>query len=154
VTAEVQRQLETLPTAEVAAVAWRDHGETHTVADHEAALRLADELAIEHVEVHTTDLDLYRRRLRNYGSLFLGPETTVAYGDKTIGTNHILPTAGAARYTGGLWVGKFLKTLTYQHCTPAASRVIGEVCARQCRIENFEGHALTCDLRVNRYADA
>jgi len=154
VTAEVGRRLETLPTADIAGVAWRDHGELHTVADHEAALALADELAIEHVEVQTADPDLYRRRLRNYGSLFLGPETTVAYGDKTIGTNHILPTAGAARYTGGLWVGKFLKTLTYQQCTPAASRLIGEVCARQCRIENFEGHALTCDLRVSRYADA
>lgn len=154
VAAEVERQLTTLVTADVASVAWREHGEIHTVADHEAALALADQLAIEHVEVQTRDLELYRTRLRNYGSLFLGPETTVAYGDKTIGTNHILPTAGAARYTGGLWVGKFLKTLTYQRCTPAASRLIGEVCARQCRIENFEGHALTCDLRVSRYADA
>lgn len=152
--AEVDRQLETLPTADVAQVAWREHGEVHTVRDHEAALRLADALAIEHVEVQTADPELYRQRLRNYGSLFLGPETTVAYGDKTIGTNHILPTAGAARYTGGLWVGKFLKTLTYQRCTPEASRLIGEVCARQCRIENFEGHALTCDMRVERYGGA
>ena len=154
VVAEIQRQLETLPTADVAGVAWREHGQTFTVADDDEALQLADELAIEHVEIQTADPELYRRRLRNYGSLFLGAETTVAYGDKTIGTNHILPTAGAARYTGGLWVGKFLKTLTYQRCTPAASRLIGEVCARQCRIENFEGHALTCDLRVARYADA
>lgn len=154
VIAELQRQLRTLPTAEVAGVAWREHGQTFTVTDDDEALKLADELAIEHVEVQTADSELYRRRLRNYGSLFLGAETTVAYGDKTIGTNHILPTAGAARYTGGLWVGKFLKTLTYQRCTPAASRLIGEVCARQCRIENFEGHALTCDLRVARYADA
>ena len=154
VAAQVERQLKTLPTAEIASVAWSEHGEIHSVADHAGALALADELAIEHVEVQTNNLDIYRTGLRNYGSLFLGPETTVAYGDKTIGTNHILPTAGAARYTGGLWVGKFLKTLTYQHCTPEASRVIGEVCARQCRIENFEGHAVTCDLRVARYENA
>jgi sulfopropanediol 3-dehydrogenase len=154
VRAELERQLATLPTADIASVAWRDHGEIRVLADDEEALRVADELAAEHVEVHTADPGLYLERLRNYGSLFLGPETTVAYGDKTIGTNHILPTAGAARYTGGLWVGKFLKTVTYQSCTPAASRLIGEVCARQCRIEHFEGHARSCDLRVRRYADA
>jgi sulfopropanediol 3-dehydrogenase len=151
---EVERQLQTLPTADVASVAWRDHGRIINVADSAEALRVADELAAEHVEVQTEDPDLYLERLRNYGSLFLGPETTVAYGDKTIGTNHILPTAGAARYTGGLWVGKFLKTVTYQRCTPEASRRIGEVCARQCRIENFEGHARTCDIRVQRHAEA
>ncbi|MDQ6637977.1 MAG: histidinol dehydrogenase [Candidatus Dormibacteraeota bacterium] len=150
VTGEVERQLTDLPTADVASVAWRDRGEIRVVAGREEAAREADELAFEHVEVHTKDPRWYLHRLRNYGSLFLGPETTVAYGDKTIGTNHILPTAGAARYTGGLWVGKFLKTVTYQECSPAASRMIGEVCARQCRIENFEGHARTCDLRVNR----
>jgi sulfopropanediol 3-dehydrogenase len=152
--AEVERQLETLPTADVASVSWHEHGAIITVADPDDALRVADELAAEHVEVQTEDPDLYLERLRNYGSMFLGPETTVAYGDKTIGTNHILPTAGAARYTGGLWVGKFLKTVTYQRCTPEASRRIGEVCARQCRIENFEGHALTCDIRVRRYGGA
>jgi len=151
---EVERQLRTLSTADVASVAWHDHGAIITVADPDEALRVADEIAAEHVEVQTEDPDLYLERLRNYGSMFLGPETTVAYGDKTIGTNHILPTAGAARYTGGLWVGKFLKTVTYQRCTPDASRRIGEVCARQCRIENFEGHALTCDIRVRRYAEA
>ena len=150
VTGEVERQLTDLPTADVASVAWRDRGEIRVVASHEEAAREADQLAFEHVEVHTKDPRWYLQRMRNYGSLFLGPETTVAYGDKTIGTNHILPTAGAARYTGGLWVGKFLKTVTYQECSPAASRMIGEVCARQCRIENFEGHARTCDLRVNR----
>jgi sulfopropanediol 3-dehydrogenase len=148
---EIARQLTTLATADVASVAWRDQGEIITVADESEALRVADDLAAEHVEIQTADPGRYHTRLRNYGSLFLGPETTVAYGDKTIGTNHILPTAGAARFTGGLWVGKFLKTVTYQRCTPEASRRIGEVCARQCRIENFEGHAITCDLRVARY---
>ena len=89
--------------------------------------------------------------MRNYGALFLGEATTVAYGDKTIGTNHILPTGGAARYTGGLWVGKFLKTVTFQECDESASVTIGEICARQCRIENFEGHARSCDVRVEKY---
>ncbi len=148
---QVEEQLKVLSTADVASVAWRDHGKVITVGSHEEALTAAESLASEHVEVHTVDPDLYLERLTNYGSLFLGPETTVAYGDKTIGTNHILPTAGAARYTGGLWVGKYLKTVTYQRCTPEASRLIGEVCARQCRIEHFEGHAHTCDLRVARY---
>jgi sulfopropanediol 3-dehydrogenase len=152
VSEQIDEQMRVLPTADVASVSWRDHGAIITVASDEEALRAAEDLAAEHVEVQTADPDWYLERLRNYGSLFLGPETTVAYGDKTIGTNHILPTAGAARYTGGLWVGKFLKTVTYQRCTPDASRVIGEVCARQCRIENFEGHARTCDLRVARYA--
>jgi len=154
VNGEIDRQLRDLPTADIAAVAWRDHGTIEVVADDEAALRSAERAAAEHVEVHTAAPRFYLERLRNYGSLFLGPETTVAYGDKTIGTNHILPTAGAARYTGGLWVGKFLRTVTYQHCTPEASRLVGEICARQCRIEHFEGHARSCDLRVNRYADA
>ena len=92
--------------------------------------------------------------MRNYGALFLGEATTVAYGDKTIGTNHILPTRGAARYTGGLWVGKFLKTVTFQECDEEASVMIGEICARQCRIENFEGHARSCDVRVDKYRNA
>lgn len=149
---EIERQLADLPTADVARLAWRDHGEIRVVADLEGAARESDALAFEHVEVHTSDPRWFLERLRNYGSLFLGPETTVAYGDKTIGTNHILPTAGASRYTGGLWIGKFLKTVTYQRCTPAASRLIGEICARQCRVENFEGHARTCDLRVERFS--
>lgn len=149
---QISRQLEGLPTADIAAAAWRDHGQILVVADREEAARLADKLAYEHVEIHTERPRWFLDRLRNYGSLFLGSETTVAYGDKTIGTNHILPTAGAARYTGGLWVGKFLKTVTYQECTPDASVSIGEICARQCRLENFEGHARTCDLRVRRFA--
>ena len=110
--------------------------------------------AFEHVEIQTAEPRWYLERMRNYGALFLGEGTTVAYGDKTIGTNHILPTGGAARYTGGLWVGKFLKTVTYQECDEAASAMIGEICARQCRIENFEGHARSCDVRVAKYRDA
>lgn len=148
---QIDDQLADLPTAQIAEVSWRDHGEIHVVDSDEEARELADSLAIEHVEVQTSDPDWYLERLRNYGSLFLGPTTTVAYGDKGIGTNHILPTAGAARYTGGLWVGKFLKTVTYQRATETASAAIGEICARQSRVENFEGHARTCDLRVERY---
>jgi sulfopropanediol 3-dehydrogenase len=151
---EVDSQLRTLPTADIAAAAWRDHGEIVVVASDEEALELADRYAFEHVEIHTADPRWYLDRMRNYGALFLGEQTTVAYGDKTIGTNHILPTAGAARYTGGLWVGKFLKTVTYQECDEQASVSIGEVSARQCRIENFEGHARSCDVRVEKYAAA
>jgi sulfopropanediol 3-dehydrogenase len=150
---EIERQLEGLPTAEVAAVAWRDHGRIDVVASTDEAVRLADELAYEHVEVHTEEPRVFLERLTNYGALFLGEGTTVAYGDKAIGTNHILPTSRAARYTGGLWVGKFLKTVTYQECDPQASVEIGEVCARQCRIENFEAHARSCDVRVAKYGE-
>ncbi len=148
---EIARQLESLPTADVASAAWRDCGEIRVVADDDEALSEADALAFEHVEVHTRDPDWYLARLRNYGSLFLGETTTVAYGDKTIGTNHILPTGRAARYTGGLWVGKYLKTVTYQRVTREASAAIGEICARQCRVESFEAHARSCDLRVERW---
>jgi sulfopropanediol 3-dehydrogenase len=148
---EISRQLDGLPTADIASAAWRDRGEIRVVADDEEALGEADALAFEHVEVHTRDPDWYLTRLRNYGSLFLGETTTVAYGDKTIGTNHILPTGRAARYTGGLWVGKYLKTVTYQRATREASVAIGEICARQSRVENFEAHARSCDLRVERW---
>ena len=151
---EVRRQLTVLPTADIAGAAWRDHGRITVVSDDREAVREADELAFEHVEVQTADPGWYLDRLTNYGSLFLGPETTVAFGDKGIGTNHILPTAGAARYTGGLWVGKFLKTVTHQRCTADAGRLIGEVCARASRLEHFEGHARTCDLRVAQPQDA
>jgi sulfopropanediol 3-dehydrogenase len=150
--AEVERQLEGLPTADVAGRAWRDCGEVVLVADDGEALALADRYAFEHVEIHTAEPRWFLERMRNYGALFLGEETTVAYGDKTIGTNHVLPTAGAARYTGGLWVGKFLKTVTYQECDARASVTIGEICARECRVENFEGHARSCDVRVGKYA--
>src|SRR5262249_45990208 len=114
------------------------------------AVRVVDELAFEHVEVHTRDPDWFLTRLRNYGSLFLGETTTVAYGDKTIGTNHILPTGRAAPYTGGLWVGKDLNTVTYQRVTPEAGAAIGEIAARESRLEGFEAHARSCDLRVER----
>jgi sulfopropanediol 3-dehydrogenase len=150
VAAEVVRQLaDDLPTAEVAGAAWRDHGAIHVVATPEEAVALADEHAFEHVEILTEEPRWYLQRLRNYGALFLGEGTTVAYGDKTIGTNHILPTARAARYSGGLWVGKFLKTITHQEVRSRESAaLIGETCARQCRVEGFEGHARTCDVRV------
>jgi sulfopropanediol 3-dehydrogenase len=147
---EVTTQLEDLPTADVAGAAWRDHGEVRVVADDDEALRFVDELAFEHVEVHTRDPDWFLARLRNYGSLFLGQTTTVAFGDKTIGTNHILPTGRAARYTGGLWVGKYLKTVTYQRVTPEASAAIAEISARLSRIEGFEAHARSCDVRAER----
>ena len=115
----------------------------------EAAVALADEYAYEHVEILTADPRWYLGRLRNYGALFLGAGTTVAFGDKTIGTNHVLPTAGAARHTGGLWVGKFLKTVTHQEVrTPEASALIAEICARQCRLEGFEGHARSAEERM------
>jgi sulfopropanediol 3-dehydrogenase len=147
----VARQLEDLPTADVAAAAWRDHGEIRVVADDEEALQVVDALAFEHVHVQTRDPNWFLARLRNYGSLFLGETTTVAYGDKTIGTNHILPTGRAARYTGGLWVGKYLKTVTYQRVTPEASSEIAEISARLSRVEGFEAHARSCDLRAERW---
>ncbi len=151
---QIAVQLETLSTAEIAAQAWEGYGEVVVVDSDDEALAAADAYGFEHVEIHTTDPRWYLERMTNYGALFLGEATTVAYGDKTIGTNHILPTGGAARYTGGLWVGKFLKTVTFQECDDAASAMIGEICARQCRIENFEGHARSCDVRVEKYRAA
>ena len=148
---QVDVQLRGLETADIAARAWEDFGEVVVADSDQEALELADEYAFEHVEIHTANPRWYLERMRNYGALFLGEATTVAYGDKTFGTNHILPTRGAARYTGGLWVGKFLKTVTFQECDEAASVMIGEICARQCRVENFEGHARTCDVRVEKY---
>jgi len=152
---EVELQLAAdLPTAETAAAAWRDHGAIHVVETREQAAARADELAYEHVEILTEDPRWYLDRIVNYGAMFLGEGTTVAYGDKTIGTNHVLPTAGAARYSGGLWVGKFLKTVTHQEVrSPASSVTIGEICARQCRVEGFEGHARSCDARVRKLGD-
>ncbi|OQP05001.1 histidinol dehydrogenase [Geobacillus sp. 46C-IIa] len=148
---EVERQLAVLPTADVASVAWRDYGTVIVVEDEEEALREADKLAFEHVQVLTKNPDYFLENLTNYGSLFLGPETNVAYGDKVIGTNHTLPTKKAARYTGGLWVGKFLKTCTYQKVSKEASAFIGEYAVRLCEIENFAGHAQQARLRVERY---
>ena len=149
--AEIERQLAVLPTAEVAGAAWRDFGQIILVADDDEAAAEADRIACEHVEVLTREPRWYLERMRNYGSMFLGPETNVSYGDKVIGTNHTLPTMGAARYTGGLWVGKFLKTVTYQECTEAASVEIGEYCSRLCAIEKFWGHKEQADLRLRRY---
>jgi len=148
---EIERQLKLLPTAEVASVAWRDRGEIIVVTSREEAAAEADRLAFEHVEVLTREPRWFLERMRNYGALFLGPETNVSYGDKVIGTNHTLPTKGAARYTGGLWVGKFMKTVTYQECTPRASVTVGEYCSRLCAIERFWGHKEQADLRLRRY---
>jgi sulfopropanediol 3-dehydrogenase len=151
--AEIERQLTALPTAEVAGAAWRDYGQILLVESLDEAVTQADKAAYDHVEVLTEDPRWFLDRLTNYGSLFLGEETNVAYGDKVIGTNHTLPTRGAARYTGGLWVGKFLKTMTYQQCTPEASVMVGEYCSRLCAIENFAGHQEQADLRVRRYGN-
>ncbi|MBI4196102.1 MAG: histidinol dehydrogenase [Betaproteobacteria bacterium] len=148
---EIERQLKVLPTADVAGMAWRDYGEIILVGSFEEAVREGDRVAAEHVEILTRDPRWFLERMRNYGALFLGPETNVAYGDKVIGTNHTLPTRGAARYTGGLWVGKFMKTCTWQECTPAASVEIGEYCSRLCAIERFWGHKEQADLRLRRY---
>ncbi len=148
---EVERQLKTLPTADVASVSWANNGIVYVAESPEEAVSLSDDYAPEHLEIHVQDLDWYLDRLSNYGSLFIGEETTVAYGDKSIGTNHILPTSRAARYTGGVWVGKFLKTCTYQRMTPEASRVIGAVTARQCNLEHMLAHGITAKVRVERY---
>ena len=150
---EIERQLQTLPTADIARVAWRDNGLIILVADEREALIEADKLAYEHVEVLTTDPDFFLNNLTNYGALFLGPETNVAYGDKVIGTNHTLPTNKAARYTGGLWVGKFLKNCTYQRCTREASLLIGEYGMRLCELEGFMAHKEQAALRVRRYGE-
>ncbi|MCI0344890.1 MAG: histidinol dehydrogenase, partial [Chloroflexi bacterium] len=151
--AEIERQLAVLPTADVAGVAWRDYGEIILVDSMAEAVTEADRVAAEHVEVLTRDPRYFLAHLRNYGALFLGPETNVAYGDKVIGTNHTLPTLGAARYTGGLWVGKFLKTCTYQEITRPASVTVGEYCSRLCAIERFWGHKEQADLRLRRYGN-
>ena len=149
---EIERQLKLLPTADVAGVAWRDYGEIILVDSPDEAVAEADRVAAEHVEILCKDPRYFLENMRNYGALFLGPETNVSYGDKVIGTNHTLPTLGAARYTGGLWVGKFLKTCTYQQITREASVVVGEYCSRLCAIERFWGHKEKADLRLRRYA--
>jgi sulfopropanediol 3-dehydrogenase len=148
---EVERQLKVLPTADLAGVAWRDYGEVILVDSVEEAVQEGDRVASEHVEVLTRDPQYFLDHMTNYGALFLGPETNVAYGDKVIGTNHTLPTRGAARYTGGLWVGKFIKTVTYQRITPEASLLVGEYASRLCALENFWGHKEQADLRLRRY---
>ena len=151
---EVRQQLQRLPTRDVAEISWQNNGRITLVADRDEAIAVSDDYAPEHLELHVADWEYYLEHLRNYGSLFIGEETTVAYGDKSIGTNHILPTSRSARYTGGLWVGKFLKTVTYQRMTPAASREIGEVTERQCKVERMLAHGITARVRMERYADA
>ena len=153
--AQVERLLPGLPTHDYAGPAWRDHGQVIVVDDLDEAYALADVFASEHVEILTANPREALARLRNYGSLFLGELTTVSYGDKVIGTNHTLPTRTSARYTGGLWVGKYLKTVTYQEITsPASSVALGELCGRASRVEHFEGHARSGDIRVARHSDA
>lgn len=152
---EVDRQLETLETADVAGKAWADYGRVIVCDSDQEMLDIANELAFEHVQIMTADDDFFAEGLVNAGGVFIGPLTNVAYGDKVIGTNHTLPTQQAARYTGGLWVGKFLRTVTYQRVTdPASSTLIGEYCSRLCEIEGFAAHQAQADLRVRRHADA
>jgi sulfopropanediol 3-dehydrogenase len=148
---EIDRQLIDLPTRDVAAVAWRDNGEVILVDSPEEAVQASDAWAPEHLEVQTRDWRYYLDHCRNYGSAFLGEETTVAYGDKTIGTNHVLPTMKAARYTGGLSVGKFVKTVTYQYATKEGSYKIADVCERACNYENMLAHGLSCKARKEKY---
>lgn len=150
--AEVERLLAILPTAGIAAQAWKDYGEVIVCDSLDEMVAEADRIASEHVQVMTRDPDYFLNHMTNYGALFLGPRTNVAYGDKVIGTNHTLPTRGAARYTGGLWVGKFLKTCTYQRVlTDEASALVGEACSRLCMLEGFVGHAEQANVRVRRY---
>jgi sulfopropanediol 3-dehydrogenase len=149
---EVDRQLVDLPTKEVAGVSWRDNGEVIVVDSPEEAVSVSDAWAPEHLEVQTGDWQYYLDNCTNYGSVFLGEETTVAYGDKTIGTNHVLPTMRAARYTGGLSVGKFVKTVTYQYATKEASVKIADVCERACNYENMLAHGISCKVRKDKYS--
>ncbi len=151
VLAEVEKQLPDLATRDMAEPAWRDHGEIVVCKDADEAIQVSDAYAPEHLEVQTGDDDYYLDRLTNYGSLFVGEEATVAYGDKGVGTNHTLPTGRAARYTGGLWVGKFIKTVTYQRLTKAASRRIARPLARICEVEGLVAHGISCDVRFDRY---
>ena len=149
---EIKRLLKILPTATTASASWRDYGQVILCESDEEMVREADRIASEHVQVMTKDPDYFLKNMRNYGALFLGPRTNVAYGDKVIGTNHTLPTGKAARYTGGLWVGKFIKTCTYQKVlTDEASAFVGRYCSRLCNLEGMLGHAEQANLRVRRY---
>ncbi len=153
--AHIDRLLPDMPTNDMAGPAWRDHGQVHVVDDLDEAYRLADSFASEHVQILTERPREALEKMRHYGALFLGEGTCVSYGDKCIGTNHVLPTRGAARYTGGLWVGKYLRTVTYQEVTDRASSAsLGELCGRASRIELFEGHARSGDVRAAKYAGA
>ncbi len=155
VPAAIEAELEWLPTTDVARTAWEECGEIVLCDTVDELVSEADRIASEHVQVMTREPEVFLERMRNYGALFLGPRTNVAFGDKVIGTNHTLPTMRAARYTGGLWVGKFLKTCTYQRIeTDEASAAIGEVCSRLCELEGFAGHKEQADIRVRRYGSA
>ena len=149
--AEVERQLEILSTGEVAGQAWRDYGQVILADSIDEMVEIADQIGSEHVQVMTRDPQYFLDNMTNYGALFLGPQTNVSYGDKVIGTNHTLPTRRAARYTGGLWVGKFIKTCTYQRITEEASVMVGEYCSRLCALEHFAGHKEQADIRLRRY---
>ena len=149
---EVERQLSILPTSDIDKKSWADYGAVILCDDIEEMLKEANRLAFEHVQVMTSDPDYFLNGLTNYGALFLGPRTNVSFGDKVIGTNHTLPTKRAGRYTGGLWVGKFIKTHTYQRVlTDEASTLMGEYCSRLCMLEGFAGHAEQANIRVRRY---
>ena len=148
---QIKKQLEVLSTAEIAGEAWANYGQVILCKDNAEMAKEADRIASEHVQVMTKNNDYFLNNLTNYGALFLGPETNVAYGDKVIGTNHTLPTRKAARYTGGLWVGKFIKTCTYQRVKPEASAMVGEYCSRLCEVEGFAGHKEQADIRIRRY---
>ena len=149
--AEVDRQLTLLPTGDTAGRAWRDYGQVIVCDSVDEMVAVADGIAAEHVQVMTENPQYFLDNMTNYGALFLGPETNVSYGDKVIGTNHTLPTRRAARYTGGLWVGKFIKTCTYQRVTEEASVTVGEYCSRLCALEHFAGHKEQADIRLRRY---
>ncbi|MDR0313419.1 MAG: histidinol dehydrogenase [Treponema sp.] len=151
-TEKLEAQLAVLPTKEIAEVSWKNNGIMYIADNKEEAVQLSDDYAPEHLELHVKDDEYFFNSLTNYGSLFIGEETTVAYGDKSIGTNHILPTSRAARYTGGVWVGKFIKTVTYQKMTKAASIEIGKVTDRQCSIERMLAHGLTAQIRIKKYS--
>jgi len=150
---EIEKQLKTLETADVAAVSWRDYGQIILCDTEDEMVEEADRIASEHVQVMTRDPNYFLENMTNYGALFLGQETKVAYGDKVIGTNQTVPTMKAARYTGGLWVGKFIKTCSYQRVSPGATATIGEYCSRLCDLEGFAGHKAQADMRVARYKD-
>ncbi len=149
---EVERQLNVLPTADIARESWKEYGSVIVCETLDEMVEEADRIAYEHVQVMTEDPDYFCKNMTNYGALFLGSRTNVSYGDKTIGTNHTLPTKRAARYTGGLWVGKFMKTCTYQKVlTDEASTIVGEYCSRLCALEGFAGHGEQANIRVRRY---
>ncbi len=148
---EIEKHLQIMPTADLARLSWNTYGQVIVVDSYEEAVVEADKVASEHVEILTKDPRYFLEHMRSYGALFLGPETNVAYGDKVIGTNHTLPTKGAGRYTGGLWVGKFIKTHTYQQISPEASVLVGEYASRLCALERFWGHKEQADLRLRRY---